>query len=146
MGPLCRWSFKQKWIRSRNDVNPEGHKIYCALRFGFPTSNNEAKYEALMMGVKLAKELNVENLEEYSDSQLVVNEVNETYQVRGEKMVTYFVKAKELMESISAVTIEVVPRLKNANTDALAKLASTKDAELFNAISVEFLAKPRIKK
>ena len=99
-----------------------------------------------MMGVKLAKELNVENLEEYSDSQLVVNEVNETYQVRGEKMVTYLVKAKELMESISAVTIEVVPRLKNANIDALAKLASTKDAELFNAISVEFLAKPRIKK
>ena len=60
-------------------------------------------------------------------------------------MVAYLVKAKKLMRSILALTIEVMLRSKNENADALAKLASTKDAELLNAVSVEFLTKPNIK-
>ena len=27
-------------------ISPEGHKIHCAIRFGFMASNNEAEYEA----------------------------------------------------------------------------------------------------
>ena len=38
-------------------ISPEGHKIHCALRFGFPASNNEAEYEALIAGLRFAKEL-----------------------------------------------------------------------------------------
>ena len=63
----------------------------------------------------------------------------------GEKMVAYLEKAKELMRSILAVTIEVVSRSKNANADALAKLASTKDTKFLNAVSVGFLAEPSVK-
>ena len=48
----------------------------------------------------------------YSDSQLVVNKVNDTYQAKGEKMAAYLEKAKELMGSISAASIEVIPRSK----------------------------------
>ena len=81
----------------------------------------------------------------YNNSQLVVNQVNETYQARWKKMVAYLDKAKELMGSISAVIVEVVPRLKNSNANALAKLASTKDAELLNAVPLEFLSEPSIK-
>ena len=126
-------------------ISPKGHKIHCALHFGFLVSNNEAEYEVLIMRLKLAKKLQVDNLKVYSDSQLVMKKVNENYQVRGEKMVTYLVKVKKLMRSISVVTIEVVPRSQNANTDALAKLASIKDAKLLNVVSVEFLAQPSIK-
>ena len=43
-------------------------------------------------------------------------------------MVSYFEKAKELMKTIPIASIEVIPRSKNVNTNALAKLASTKDA------------------
>ena len=60
-------------------------------------------------------------------------------------MVTYLEKAKELMGSISVAPIEVILMSKNANTDALTKLASTKDADLLNAVSVEFLVEPSIK-
>ena len=126
-------------------ISPKGHKIHCALCFGLQASNNEAEYEALIAGLRLARELKTNNLKVYSDSQLVVNQVNETYQAREEKIVAYLEKAKELMGSISTVIIEVVPRSKNSNTDALAKLASTKDAELLNAVSIEFLSKPNIK-
>ena len=52
----------------------------CALRFGFKASNNEAKYEVLIAGLELAKEMKVELLDIFSDSQLVVCQINEEYQ------------------------------------------------------------------
>ena len=61
-------------------VSLEGHRMHCALRFGFKASNNETEYEALITGLKLAKEMKVESLEVYSDSQLVVCQVTNEYQ------------------------------------------------------------------
>ena len=60
-------------------------------------------------------------------------------------MVAYLEKVKELIRSFLTCTIEVVPRLKNSHVDALAKLASTKDAKLLNVVFVEFLLEPNIK-
>ena len=54
--------------------------MHCALRFGFKASNNEAKYEALIVGLNLAKEMKLESLEIYNDSQLVVCQVTDEYQ------------------------------------------------------------------
>ena len=59
-------------------------------------------------------------------------------------MAAYLEKAKEQLSSFSAASIEVIPRSKNSNADALAKLASTRDADLLDAISVEYLAEPNI--
>ena len=61
-------------------INPEGHKITCALRFGYKASNNEAKYKALLAGMRLAKELKAGHLQIFSDSQLVVKLVTKEYQ------------------------------------------------------------------
>ena len=60
-------------------ISPEGHKIHCALHFKFKASNNEAEYKALIAGLCLAKELQACNIQIYSDSQLVVNQVNDIY-------------------------------------------------------------------
>ena len=72
-------------------------KIHCALHFGFQASNNEAEYEVLITVLRLVKELKANILKVYNDSQLVVNQVNENYQARGEKMVTFLEKMKELI-------------------------------------------------
>ena len=60
-------------------------------------------------------------------------------------MVAYLEKAKELLGLIRAVSIEVVSWSKNVKADALAKLVSTRDVELLDAVLVEFSAKPNIK-
>ena len=60
-------------------ISPEGHLMHCALRFEFKASNNEAEYEALIAGLKLAKEIRVESLEIFSDSQLVVFLITNEY-------------------------------------------------------------------
>ena len=64
--------------------------MHCALRFGFKAFNKEAEYEALIARLNLAKEMKVESLEIYSDSQLVVCQVTDEYQARGEKIGAYF--------------------------------------------------------
>ena len=56
-------------------VSPEGYRIHRALRFKFDASNNEAEYEALLAGLRIARELKIENLGIVSDSQLVVNQI-----------------------------------------------------------------------
>ena len=58
-------------------VNREGHRMHCALRFGFKASSNKAEYEALIMGLNLTKEIKVESLEIYCDSQLVVYQITD---------------------------------------------------------------------
>ena len=79
-------------------TGPEGHKMYCALRFRFEASNNEAEYETLLAGLRLARELKVTHLHVFSDSQLVVFQVKGEYQARGPKMVAYLAKVKGYLD------------------------------------------------
>ena len=67
--------------------------MHFSLRFDFQASNNEAEYEALIAGLHLAKEMKVESLEIYSDSQLVFQITNE-YQALGEKMQLIYKRPK----------------------------------------------------
>ena len=90
-------------------ISLEGHKIHCALCFGFLELNNEIEYEALIVDLRLARKLQAHNLKIYSDSQLVVNQVNDIYLAREERMVAYLEKAKGLMKTIPTASIEVIP-------------------------------------
>lgn len=53
-------------------LEPESIAIEYAIHLLFRTTNNEAKYEALLVGLRLAKSLNVENIHIYNNSQLIV--------------------------------------------------------------------------
>ena len=53
-------------------ITLDGMVVEYVLRFTFPTSNNEAEYEALIIGLKLAKELEAHKLKVFNDFQLVV--------------------------------------------------------------------------
>ena len=56
------------------------------LKFEFKASNNQAEYEALIAGLKLAIDVSVKNLTVQSESQLLVSQVNGDYQAREEAM------------------------------------------------------------
>ena len=70
-------------------ISPEWHKIHCAIRSGLKASNNEAKYEALIVVLRLVHELQACNVKIFSDFQLVVNQVNDIYLAREVKMAAY---------------------------------------------------------
>ena len=73
-------------------TSPEGINIEYALRFGFHTSNNEAEYEAVIAGLNLAHSLEVDRLEICSDSQLVVRQIEDTYEAKSGRMILYLRK------------------------------------------------------
>ncbi|KAI5317241.1 hypothetical protein L3X38_036948 [Prunus dulcis] len=54
-------------------VSPDKVTLEYALRFNFQASNNEAEYEALLAGLRLAKEMDARQIQIFSDSQLVVH-------------------------------------------------------------------------
>lgn len=54
-------------------ISPDGHKFHSVVRFGFTTSNNEVEYEALLVGLRLAKSIQVKVIDIFSDYLLMVN-------------------------------------------------------------------------
>ncbi|GJT94441.1 reverse transcriptase domain-containing protein [Tanacetum coccineum] len=55
-------------------TNPEGMEFTYALRFRFNATNNEAKYEALIAGLRIAGQMGIQNLQANVDSKLVANQ------------------------------------------------------------------------
>ena len=66
--------------------SPEGDEVECMIRLDFPTINNEAKYEALIAGLDLAKAAGATNVVVYCDSQVVTSQVNGDYECKGERI------------------------------------------------------------
>ena len=59
------------------------------VRLDFPTTNNEAEYEALVVGLDLAKVTEITSIVIYYNSQVVINQVNGDYKCKGERMKRY---------------------------------------------------------
>ncbi|KAL2251819.1 UNVERIFIED_CONTAM: Retrovirus-related Pol polyprotein from transposon opus [Sesamum indicum] len=61
---------------------PGGIEIEVVVRLSFFTTNNEAEYEALVLGLELAFEAGAQVLEVFTDSQLVAMQIEGTYETR----------------------------------------------------------------
>ncbi|XP_077252423.1 uncharacterized protein LOC143891781 [Tasmannia lanceolata] len=122
---------------------PEGFTLEYALRLDFKASNNEVEYEALLAGLSLATELGAGKLKVYSDSQLVVNQVNGTYEAKSLRMKRYLQKVKEKLQRMGEVEILKVPRDMNNRVDALSKMAS-EEIHDFGTVLTEILSHPSI--
>ncbi|XP_062075104.1 uncharacterized protein LOC133779124 [Humulus lupulus] len=109
-------------------TNLRGHKMYCAIRFGFEDSNNKAEYEALLARLRLAQGLKVKG----------------DHQARGPKMVAYLTRVKGYLVQLEGYNIEQIPSERNTHANALTKLASTKDGDILESIPLDYLSRPSI--
>ena len=125
-------------------TSPEGIDIEYALRFGFQASNNDDEYEAVITGLNLAHSMEVDQLEVCSDSQLVVNRIEDTYEAKGEKMILYLKKVRDLLKKFVLVRVRHIPRAENSRADTLAKLATASQGDLSRLTPIEYLAEPSI--
>ncbi|CAL8997655.1 unnamed protein product, partial [Prunus brigantina] len=125
-------------------ISSGGVTVEYAMRFRFRASNNEAEYEALLVGLRLAKELGAEHIIIHSDSQLVVNQVTDAYQTRKPHITAYVQKVKTILLRYRSHSITQIPRAQNTRADALARLASALDANLTRSIPIEYLSERSI--
>nr|GEX93134.1 reverse transcriptase domain-containing protein [Tanacetum cinerariifolium] len=124
----------------------EGTKFTYALRFEFDATNNEAEYEALIAGIRIAKQMGIKNLQTHVDSCIVVNQVNGSYIAKEPGMIQYLGKVKTLANSFKKFSIKQVPRSKSQKADTLSKIASTSFAHLTKQVLVEVLEEKSINK
>ena len=103
--------------------NLEGDMIECMIHLDFPTTNNEAKYETLIVRLDLAKAAGAENLVVYCDSQVVTSQVNGDYECKNEQMKRHLEQVKGRVSSLQVKFVEI-PRKENKHADRLAKAAS----------------------
>ncbi|GJW68623.1 reverse transcriptase domain-containing protein [Tanacetum coccineum] len=116
--------------------NPKGMEFTHALRFRFDATNNEAEYEALIAGFRIAEQMGIKNLQANVDSRLVANQVNGTYIAKELGMIKYLEKVKALTSTFKEFSIKQIPRGENKKADALSKIASTSFAHLSKQVLV----------
>ncbi|KAL2247804.1 UNVERIFIED_CONTAM: Retrovirus-related Pol polyprotein from transposon [Sesamum indicum] len=106
---------------------PEGVEIEVAARLSFPVTNNEAEYEALVLGLELAYEAGARDLEVFTDSQLIAMQIEGAYETRERTMTQYKEIVQRLMGKFSRCSISQVPRAENAKADALSIFGAAMD-------------------
>jgi ribonuclease HI len=89
---------------------------------GSPCSNNRAEYEALLFGLELVKGHSNE-VDVFSDSQLLVRQLNGQYRVKSADLKVLYLKAVDLKKDFTKITFTHIPREKNQFADQLANKA-----------------------
>src|SRR3954471_21888388 len=70
-------------------TSPKGDQLHYVLQIHFAASNNVAEYEAVVHGIKLAKEIGIRNIECFWDSDLVVQQCIGNWNAKDGNMASY---------------------------------------------------------
>ncbi|KAJ9544334.1 hypothetical protein OSB04_024041 [Centaurea solstitialis] len=122
----------------------QGGNIVYSIRCEFKATNNEAEYEALIVGLNIAYKLGAKHLDERSDSLLVVNQVNGDFQAKDSKVMNYLKIIKERIVRFDHFSIEQIPRDQNTQADAFANLGSAFNDPFLENIPILHLTTPAI--
>ncbi|CAJ2663183.1 unnamed protein product [Trifolium pratense] len=126
--------------------NENGIIIEVSLALSFPTSNNQAEYEAFLAGLRLAEDMEAKEVKNFTDSQLVASQVLGEYQAKNDNLSEYLALVKEKITKFESVEVQHVPREHNKRADILSKLASTKKKGGNKSVIQEVLPRPSIEK
>ncbi|KAK8951016.1 hypothetical protein KSP39_PZI003142 [Platanthera zijinensis] len=102
-------------------VSPQGVTIEQAVTFHFPVTNNQAEYEAVIAGLRLAKELEIQDVEAFTDSMVVASQIRGEFEAREPTLARYLSKVRALIGGFRSFSIQHVPREESAAADRLAK-------------------------
>ncbi|XP_058764605.1 uncharacterized protein LOC131638060 [Vicia villosa] len=126
--------------------NDEGLIIEVSLVLSFTTSNNQAEYEALLAGLRLAEDVGAREVKIYTDSQLAASQISGDYQAKNDILAEYLTLVKDKMKRFSKAEVEHIPREHNSRADVLSKLASTRKKGGNKSVIQEILSRPSIDK
>ena len=102
-----------------------GELISLMYKLEFVTTNNIAEYEALILGLKVAKDMGIQQIYVYGNSELVFQQVRDNYQVKKDLLKVYRNEVWDIIDNFFiAFNISYVPRDHNQTLDSLS-LAAT---------------------
>ena len=104
-------------------LGPDGKVAERMCRSIGEATNNVAEYRALLLALERAQALGCADVEVYSDSELVVRQMQGRYQVKHPVLRDLHAMAKERIGHFRRFVIHHVPREQNAEADGLANRA-----------------------
>jgi ribonuclease HI len=125
-------------------TSPKGDKLQYMLQMHFRASNNIAEYEALVHGLKMAKEIGIRRILCFGDSDLVVHQVSGDWDAKDANMASYRFYVQQLSGFFKGYEFHHIPRANNDEADRLSKIGSTKQ-DILARVSLEIILKPSIK-
>ncbi|XP_062020853.1 uncharacterized protein LOC133737271 [Rosa rugosa] len=104
--------------------NPAGDRFSYSFQLEFRCTNNQAEYEALIIGLEVLLELGVRDIQVRGDSLFVINQLREKYRCASCLLVPYLNHAVELLDQFDDVDLEYIHRERNFAANELAQLAA----------------------
>jgi ribonuclease HI len=105
--------------------SPSQETISLSYKMEFEVINNVAEYEALVLGLRAAKEMEIREIAVFGDAELIVQQVKNIYQTKHPHLKNYRNEVWDLIDSFFLdFNISLIPREENAPTDFLAFSAS----------------------
>ncbi len=86
-------------------------------------TNNCAEYMALSIGLDIAKDMELDNITVFTDSELMAKQLNGIYKVKNKSLIELYMQVTQKINSFSSIEIQHVTRDKNKNADRLANMA-----------------------
>lgn len=83
------------------------------------TTNNQAEYHGLRLGIERAIEKGILNLECRMDSMLVVNQLNGSYHIKNRELWPIFERIRSYLPQFERITFVYIPREENTKADAM---------------------------
>ena len=120
-------------------VSPEKITIEKSLRLSFLATNNEAEYEALLMGMMMVQKMGGKTVKVFSDSKLVVGQVRGDLETRDSRMQEYLCEIRSIQEKFEVFDLSHIPKSGNTHADSLAILATSSAQDLPRVVLVEDL-------
>ncbi|XP_070010029.1 uncharacterized protein [Nicotiana sylvestris] len=105
-------------------VSETGQHYPVFAKLKFPCTNNMAEYEACIFRLKLAIDMNIQELLVIGDSDLLIHQVRKEWATKNSKILPYLHYIQELRKRFRKTEIQHVPRIQNEFVDALATLSS----------------------
>jgi ribonuclease HI len=101
-------------------IFPTQETISLSYKIEFETKNNMEEYQALVLGLRAAKDMNIEDLVVFGDAELIGHQVKKLYQAKHPRLRAYRNEVWDLVDSFFlAFNISFVPREENTMADSL---------------------------
>ena len=104
-------------------TDPEGGEVAALFGYLGQATNNVAEYQALLHGLRFALANGATSVEVFSDSELLVRQLEGRYRVKNAGLQPLFREAQSLLARFSRARVSHVPRERNREADALANRA-----------------------
>ncbi|XP_061998938.1 uncharacterized protein LOC133716236 [Rosa rugosa] len=104
--------------------NPAGDRFSYSFQLKFGCTNNQAEYEALIIGLEVLLELGIRDVQVLGDSLLVINQLREKFRCTSFLLVPYRDRALTLLAQFDDLDLEHIPRERNFAANELAQLAT----------------------